>query len=337
MTAQKQESSVFQIHDSEVIEVAKDYFFDGIQLPVNVYLKLNPGRYLVIGKVGERSNFSTLHSFTNPMSIIYVSKSEHSTLVRYISALTEQMISHKELPSKTKVRFIQSLTDDVLALLDDKNLSDLSQLHRVSKIIVSFAQSVSNFEEINNILSDLPNDDSKHSMTTCMVALLISEEMGITMQNVLEKISFGSLLHDIGLKYVPQDILKKPKHEWSFEENQIYESHPMKAVEMLRDMKDITNDILLMIAEHHENAIGTGFPRKFRDVKISPLGRILIVADYFSDLIFGRIDSSKTYDAPQAVEYIEDVLGQPFNKQVFRALKMIVNKHDFKQKLKAAS
>jgi len=101
-------------------------------------------------------------------------------------------------------------------------------------------------------------------------------------------------------------------------------------------MKDITNDVLMMISEHHENALGTGFPKKLRDVKISPLGRVLIVANFFSDLLFERVETTKVYEASQAVDYMEDILGQPFNKQVFRALKTIILKDELKKKMKSS-
>ncbi|MFN9066758.1 MAG: HD-GYP domain-containing protein, partial [Bdellovibrionales bacterium] len=176
-------------------------------------------------------------------------------------------------------------------------------------------------------------DDAKHSMATCIIAIMIAEEMEFTQAQVFEKLAMAALLHDIGLYHLPnREFLKKPRHEWTAEEVLLYESHPIRGVEALRDLKEVSQDVLLMISEHHENALGTGFPKKIRDVKISPLGRVLIVANYFSDLLFARLETSKNYDAPLAIEFIEEVLGQPFNKQVFRCLKNIIIMDEIKRK-----
>jgi HD-GYP domain-containing protein (c-di-GMP phosphodiesterase class II) len=136
----------------------------------------------------------------------------------------------------------------------------------------------------------------------------------------------GSLLHDVGLRFVPNEILQKPRHLWSPDDQATYESHPLRGIEMLRDIKDIPSDVILIVAEHHENAQGTGFPKKLRDVKVSPLAKIVSLANYFSGLLFGDKSDSRTYTADEAVNYIEDVMGQPFNKQAFLALKNIINK-----------
>ena len=128
------------------------------------------------------------------------------------------------------------------------------------------------------------------------------------------------------MKYVPKTITAKPKHLWSPEELHTYEQHPLKGADMLREIRAIPQDVLLIIAEHHENAVASGFPKKMRDVKISPLARIVSLANFFANLLFGSTEGSKSYSPDEAVLYIEEVQGQPFNKQVFSSLKNIINK-----------
>jgi len=325
---------VQQLNDADVVEVRKSYFFDGLACPVAVYLRLSKGHYLLIGKPGEKTQFSSLASYQNPISQIFVEKKDYDPFIKFITNVTEQLIDKPALPQATKAKFIQGLSDHLMGLFESKRFSNEQQLGRVSTLILKFSQSVSGFEEVEKILSQLDNDDAKHAMSTCMVAILIAEEMEITQAQVFEKLAMAALLHDIGIKYIPNEFMKKPRHDWTVDELALYESHPIKGVEALRDIKDVTQDVLLMIAEHHENALGTGFPKKIRDVKISPLGRILIVANYFTDLMFSRVEGAKAYDAQAAVEFMEDVLGQPFNKQVFRCLKNIIIMDEMKRKMR---
>lgn len=325
----------YTLQDTDVVEIQKSYFFDGMTLPVNIYLKLTSGRYLLIGKKTEKAIFSTLASFKHHQSQVFVLKADHDEFMRAMTSFTEAIINKKEVPNAMKAKYVTGIAENVIQNFADKKFSTEQQLSKVSKMVVTLCQDVTGFDEVAQIMADLPNEESKHAMATCMVSLIICEEMDIKQPLVLEKMVKAALLHDIGLRYIPQEFQKKPQHEWTLEEREAYESHPVKTVEALRDLKEISNDVLLAIVEHHENAQGTGFPKKIRDVKMSPLGRVLAVANYFSELIFERVPGTKIYDAIGAVDYMEDIIGQPFNKQVFRALKNVVNKDELKRKMQA--
>ncbi|MFN8848064.1 MAG: HD-GYP domain-containing protein [Bdellovibrionales bacterium] len=326
------DNEVRALNDADVIEVKKTYFLDGLAYPTNVYLRLSQGHYLLLSLAGQKAQYTAFASFMNPLSQIFVEKAQYDTFIKFVTTLTEQIVD-KPLPSATKAKFVQGLTSHVMQMFESKKFSDDQHLTRVSDVVMKFAQSTNGFEEVEKVLAQIPNDDAKHSMATCIIAIMIAEEMEFTQAQVFEKLAMAALLHDIGLYHLPnREFLKKPRHEWTAEEVLLYESHPIRGVEALRDLKEVSQDVLLMISEHHENALGTGFPKKIRDVKISPLGRVLIVANYFSDLLFARLETSKNYDAPLAIEFIEEVLGQPFNKQVFRCLKNIIIMDEIKRK-----
>lgn len=314
-----------QFDDSQLVEVAKDFFFDGMVLPVAVYLRMKPGSYLVIGKKGDKASLQELHAFNHTQSKLFVKTIDYPILISFITQFTTKVVAQKSVPDQVKAKYISGLTSDAVHTLEKSGFTSVDKIQKVGAILVQLADSVEQFNEVLKILETLPNNESKHSMTTCMVSLMIAEEMKLTQQVVLEKIAMGALLHDVGLKFVPQSILDKPRHLWSPEELNTYEQHPLKGAEMLRDIKDIPMDVLLIVSEHHENAGGTGFPKKLRDVKMSPLARIIGVADYFADLLFNQKDG-KNYSPDEAITYIEDLQGQPFNKQVFLALKNIINK-----------
>lgn len=316
-------------------QVSKDFFFDGMVLPVTVYLKLRENNYLVIGQSGEKSNFSMLHSYKNPNSMIFVTKQNLDTLINFVAHITNKILNQKNIPATMKTRFLVGLTENALEAFAGKGFSSVTELQRVSHMIIEMGKNISDFNEVLSVLSNLKDEDAKHSMTVCMVSVMICEEMEMTLKGAIEKVALGSLLHDVGLRYLPKKLLDKPRHRWTAEDHALYESHPLKGVEMLRDLKEISQDVLLIIAEHHENAMGTGFPKRIRDVKISPLSRIVIVANYFSDLILSRFEGGKVYTADQAITYMTEIMGQPFNKQVFSALRTIVRKNDLREKLKA--
>ncbi|MBK7963577.1 MAG: HD domain-containing protein [Bdellovibrionales bacterium] len=326
-------SSGVSIEDLTMSQVSKDFFFDGMVLPVTVYLKMKVDHYLILGNKGEKSKFSNFQSYKNAHSSVYVAILDLPILINYVTTMTEKAVQHKTLPDGLKARFMVGLASNALQCFDKKGFASLVELQRVSNMVLGLGKTVSNFNDILNILRDLKEEEAKYAMATSMVSVMLCEEMDVNLKGAVEKVALGALLIDIGLRYLPKALLERPRHLWSPADNALYETHPAKGVEMLRDLKDVSSDVLLIVAEHHENAIGTGFPKRVRDLKISPLSRIVIVASYYTSLIFNSRSEGVAYDSDQAISYMNDILGQPFNKQVFLGLKNIINRAHLQKKM----
>ena len=324
--ALKSQSGLETFNETDMVEVSKDFFFDGMSLPIPVYFKMGPNSFLVIGKKGDKAAFAHLHAYNNPSVNVYVQKMDQPMLIAYVTQLTGKIVAQKAVPESTKIKFLSGLTTDAMESLGKSNFTSIAKIQRVAQLVTQMSQNVSAFDDLLSILQSLHPAESKHAMTTCFVSLMLSDEVHMSQPAIQEKLMLGALLHDVGLKYVPKSILEKPRHHWSPEELSIYEQHPIKGADMLREIRDIPQDVLLIIAEHHENALSTGFPKRMRDVKISPLARIVGLANCFATLLFGSHPDSKCYTPDEALLYIEEVLGQPYNRQVFSSLKNIINK-----------
>lgn len=332
---QSNEQGTVTIADHLMAQVPKEFFFDGMVLPTPVYLKLKQDSYLVIGKKGEKAQMSNLHVFKKDEAVVYVKSVDHNHFIQFATDFTSKVLSQRILPDKLKTKFLYGLAEDTIRSFDGKKFASVTQLQKVSGLLIEFTRSTSGFSQILKMLEALPENEAKHAFATCMIALAISEDMKMTHNVAQEKLAMGALLHDVGLNFVSKEILNKPRHLWTQEELNEYQQHPLKGAEMLRDLKDISNDVLLIVVEHHENSVGTGFPKRLRDVKLSPLGKIVGLANYFASMLFNQHPEGRIYTADEAISYIDDVLGQPFNKQVFSSLKNIVNKNLMAEKLKA--
>lgn len=315
------------LDDRVMTSVPKTMFYEGMFLPVSIFLKVSSGNYLTIGRKGDQARFSELSSFNDPGFLIYVQKVDHQTLVNFIHELSSKLIQQKNLPLAAKTHLLTGALEEGMASLEKKKFASAAQLQKVSKLLVELNESSGAFIEVLKTLQDMPSDQAKHPMATCLIALTLAEESHITHKVALESLALGALIHDVGLKFVPASILEKPRHLWNSEELQSYEQHPILGVEILREMKLISQDVLLIVAQHHETSSGTGYPKKLRDVKISPLAKIVGLADLFSELIFNVNPDSRTYTVDEAIGYIEDILGQPYNRGLFTNLKNIINKN----------
>ncbi len=106
----------------------------------------------------------------------------------------------------------------------------------------------------------------------------------------------------------------------TFEERQLFEQHPAKGAEMLKGIEGLPDDVIAIVYEHHENAIGQGFPRRLKTIRIHPLARVVGLADIFCDLTIKSPSSRRIRPLSEAYAYIEKTYGQAYPRDLMSAL-----------------
>lgn len=323
------------IKDGDMSQIEKNFFFEGMTLPASLYLKLKEDTYIVIGKQGDKARISTMKGFHHDNFHIFVRKSEKSLVTTFVNRLVETTLDKPEIGFDSKMGFVQGLLADSFDELEKSKFTTFSKLKTVGTHLVRLAKQAPSLDLALQLLRDQKPSDSRHTMATCITSLMIAEEAQQLNNLNQEKLVTGALLHDIGLRYLPDTIRGRSPHHWSPDELKIYEAHPIKGAEMLRQVDGMSVEVLLVVSEHHENSIGTGFPKRIRDVKINPLSKIVGLADCVADLLIP--ETGKAYTADEAIQYVENVLGQPYNKALFLALKNLINKTHLDEKIKKVS
>lgn len=160
-------------------------------------------------------------------------------------------------------------------------------------------------------IKERSNDIYEHSVYVCAFSVLTAIKCKVN-NEVLHDIATGSLLHDLGLRYInckytnidikemlPIDAIEYKKHT-------IY-GHA--AVESEGWMSEGAKSILLL---HHERINGSGFPLRQR--KLSLAVKIVGICDAFDCMICG-IGCKKT-KVHEAIEYIKNNQNILFDKEI---------------------
>jgi putative nucleotidyltransferase with HDIG domain len=323
------------IEDELMSQIEKNFFFDGMTMPASLFLRLKPNTYILIGKPGEVVQISSMKGFHHENFHVFVRKTEKNLVTSFISRLVNTTLENPELGFDAKAGFIQNLLADSFDELEKSKFTTFSKLRNVGSQLVRLSKQAPSIDQALRLLKDQKPSDSRHSMATCVVSLMMAEEANQLNNLNQEKLVAGALLHDVGLRHLPPSFKHRSPHEWSAQELQIYESHPIKGAEMLRQIQGMSVEVMLIVSEHHENSQGTGFPKRIRDVKMNPLSKIVALADCVTDLILP--ERGQSFSADEALQYIENVLGQPYNKPLFLALKNIINKSHLEEKMKKIS
>lgn len=133
----------------------------------------------------------------------------------------------------------------------------------------------------------------------------------------LREIFLGGLFSDIGKKDFPEHL--NSKNELSKEDWSIIRKHPSSGRKILNDMKCYSENVLRMVAEHHENFDGSGYPFGLIDEKISLNGRVARILDVFNSMTCER-PYRKPVRVVETLTEIKDRMDGHFDPRLLTAL-----------------
>jgi putative two-component system response regulator len=139
-------------------------------------------------------------------------------------------------------------------------------------------------------------------------------------EELVNRISHSSILHDIGKSGIPEGILYKPG-PLAYYERQIIEMHTQIGVDIIDKIYAELNDDLFnqelefgknIILYHHEKWDGTGYPHQLAAADIPIEARIVSIVDVFDALTSIRPYKEK-WSEERALAYISEQRGQHFD------------------------
>jgi putative nucleotidyltransferase with HDIG domain len=126
----------------------------------------------------------------------------------------------------------------------------------------------------------------QHCLLVTGVAVGFAMDIGFDAADV-KRLGVAATLHDIGKARIPLSILDKPGR-LDPEEEEVMRRHPVIGYELLKDVPDISAEILDGVRHHHEYLDGSGYPDALKAPQISDLVRLLTISDIFAALIESR-------------------------------------------------
>ena len=121
-----------------------------------------------------------------------------------------------------------------------------------------------------------------HALNTCILSLLVGRELELEPEE-LKLLGLCAFLHDIGEQQVPSRIRFK-SDPLTKAEKHLLRLHPTYAKDLLKGMP-IPLAVSDVIAQHHEQLDGSGYPHGLMDEKILPFAKIIRVVDEYSYLV----------------------------------------------------
>jgi len=153
-----------------------------------------------------------------------------------------------------------------------------------------------------------------HSVNVCSYAVALGIKLGLTTPD-LRELGFGSLLHDIGKSRVPLAVLQKAA-SLTREERALMQWHPIWGVEMLEASLRARPLARMVVLHHHERLDGSGYPCGLTEPAISPLVRVVSVAD-----VYDALTSQRPYRGPMcpfdALALMKETVGHQLDEHCY--------------------
>lgn len=171
-------------------------------------------------------------------------------------------------------------------------------------------------ELVHTLVSVIEHKDKflkGHSDRVANLSRAFANSLDLPEKNGLDTIYFAGLLHDIGMVYLPMEIIRKPG-QLSRSETMLVRQHPVISESILSHLSMIRN-VMPMIRHHHEHVDGSGYPDGLRGEEI-PLGaRIIHLVDSYDTMVSSRAHR-KALTPAEALKKIRTGAGKRYDRSI---------------------
>lgn len=184
---------------------------------------------------------------------------------------------------------VDVLSRGINELFEDLRQGDPLDLGRIKKSVDPMIESVSRNPDACIWLARLKQEDAytyQHSLGASIWAVALGRQLGLPRKD-LRSLAMGGLLFDIGKLGVDSQLLQATR-ALTDEEFQQVRNHVTLGVDMLGGSPLLNQDIMDMVAHHHERHDGSGYPEGLKGNNIPIFARIAAIVDCYDAITSHR-------------------------------------------------
>jgi hypothetical protein len=186
----------------------------------------------------------------------------------------------------------------------------------------------SNLEIASRLVGRLGQRDgyaAAHAAASAVYAADIARESGLD-EGRCREIRMAALLMDVGLLWVPDDVLLVPPERLNSLGRMHLEEHPVAGEEVLLGLPGF-GEAARWVRWHHERPDGTGYPDRLKGAWAPLEARILAVASLYAEMILDG-PSAPALDPDEARRVLVEEIGKAVNDGVARILLRLLAAED---------
>ncbi|MGA7826097.1 MAG: HD domain-containing phosphohydrolase, partial [Geobacteraceae bacterium] len=165
-----------------------------------------------------------------------------------------------------------------------------------------------------------------HSLHVTMLSLLLHYEAFTLSHDEVVDVGIGCILHDIGMLFVPQEVLSKPG-KLSPDEIATIKKHSEEGYLYLQKSSSLSSVSLAIVRNHHERNNGSGYPRGLKNESIPRSAQICSICDVYCNLTVDR-NGNRTLTPNIALHVMKQEMKGAFNESFLGLFEKVVGLED---------
>ena len=287
---------------------------------VALYLR-SGGNYVLYKNNGRLfSKQDAQRLMTNNIDFLYVSPTDMEVINQYMEANAERFLSSETFDGRTKGKIIYQTSINFVGDIfqNPKKAGDLSRSKRLIENLMSYLSS--DYDVLNSLETVMTKNyfTFVHSLQVTALSLMVHADAYMLAHDEMVDVGIGTLLHDFGKIFIPQEIFNKTG-KLTDEEVSIIKRHPQDGYDYLKENTNLNEICLAIVRDHHERVNGNGYPRGLQRAEISRSAQVGGMCDVYCTLTIDR--SGRTALPPYlTIQVMRQEMKDAFDKRLLDIL-----------------
>lgn len=308
-------------------KVSLEEFVVRPKVEFDLYVRISDFKYAKIAQKGEELEKDRLTQYKNKgVKYLYLTKDDFQKLICLNLNIGRIIKDRDDISTEKKMSFMKYTGEVILekAFSKDVDVTSFEEAQTYLKITTDVITDSPTHLDLLKIISQHSDDIYAHSVGVALFTIMLAKKLGFESSFALNKVSMAALFHDVGKKEIDLAILNKPRYLHTVEERKTYESHAIRSKQILMAMKGTPSDVVQIVDEHHEDALGQGYPVRKPKKFLHPLSRIVYCTNLFVEQAM-KDKVNPGCSGPEAIAVIEKQYEGYVDHACVKALKSLYN------------
>lgn len=310
-------------NEEEFCKLGINDFVSGRTIKFSIFVRLSPKKFIKLAHKGEDLSLERIHFYRKKgLHFLYLRREDFRQYIGFNIQLANTANRTNSLNLDKKLNLLRH-TGEILG----EHIRNIGVDESLYEATVAFVEAslnvISDDVEAIDLLDSLRKHADHilvHSVAVSLYSVMIAQNMEWNLPINRFKLAMGGLFHDVGMKELSEEQLRRPRYDWTVEEVKQFESHPLRSLAILSQIRSIPQDVRDIVKHHHENALSKGFPAALKKSAIHPMAKVVAVADEFCYRVIRGPHSAEEMGAVEAVQEMIASCSQLLDKKCFEAL-----------------
>lgn len=211
---------------------------------------------------------------------------------------------------------VSTLRQDVGHLFQDVSEGGKLDVIKLRKSVDPIVDSISRNPDACLWVTRLKEHDSytyKHSLSASIWAVSLGRQIGLPRHD-LRSLAMGCMLMDVGKLRINQDLLRTDR-PLDAADTEALARHVQHGLDILDDCGVINQDVIDIVAHHHERHDGSGYPGGLKREEIPPVARIAGIVDTY-DALTNQREYASPVSPSEAIKVLYNVRDTDFQAEL---------------------